>query len=220
MPKKFVYALTDPRNDSVHYVGLSTSGMMRPQQHWSDVFNRNKGKALRPWFEDLVGSGIRYQIKILECCEDIEYLRCAERSWIARYRQAREPLANITAGGETMSEKGKNIIRAQREAIGHARMRAILEVIGTGPCFMTDAELAAQIGIRERQLRKYLSRLIDYGMLRRQVEHFSMPGVIRKRRTLMPGGDHGISESQECCEVDAESGTDPAEGDFGDAEDL
>lgn len=118
------------------------------------------------------------------------------------------------------SEHTRNLIRARREAIGHARMRAILTAVGNGPCYLTDAELAQQIGIRERQLRKYLLRLVEYGMLQRKLEHFNMPGVIRSRRTLMPGEDHAIPESQKRIEIDAESGPLPPEGHLGDPEDL
>lgn len=110
------------------------------------------------------------------------------------------------------TEHSKNLIRAWHEAKGHAQMRRLLEIVGVGPCRLTDEELSQQLGISDRMVRKYLKRLIDYGMLSRRIEHFSMPGVIRSSRILMPSEAHAVPESEERSEVDAEPGTDPAKG--------
>lgn len=215
LTKTFIYGLCHPRSLSVYYVGLSTIGKMRPYQHWSDALNRNKGSApLKAWIVSLKEEGVRYQIRILEEVAEGDLSR-AEARWIETLKDAGEPILNIASGGgRGPSKAGREVIRAKREKMGRDQMTKLLGIVGPGPCYLTDAELAQKMDISDRQVRKYLKRLTEDAILRKEVCHYSFAIGVRTRRILWPGESDAVSESEERSEEHDGSGTESPEDDF------
>lgn len=100
MNRFLVYALIDPRNDLVRYIGKSTTGMRRPRSHkyLSNLRNEKTHKA--NWIRSLVHQGLQPAITVLETFDSEASLSDAERFWIAQGRGLGWHLTNATKGGD------------------------------------------------------------------------------------------------------------------------
>jgi hypothetical protein len=127
--KWLVYALVDPRNAELRYVGKSCQGMKRPRQHSAPKQLAKQTHTAR-WLREL---GTRPLIRVLEELPGPEGLYEAERWWIDHCRIIGHKLTNHTDGGPgtqglrhtpealaKISERHKGIPKAP-EAV--ARMR-------------------------------------------------------------------------------------------------
>ena len=76
--ERLIYALCCPVTDEVHYVGKSTSGMMRPMQHLSNSHSDN----IKAWVSDLKELNHSPKIKVLEYVLTFEDIDARERYWI------------------------------------------------------------------------------------------------------------------------------------------
>lgn len=95
-----IYGLLDPRTRMVRYIGKSTTGMSRPNQH------RRKRDTDRThcanWVRELQRVNFDFETTILETVEPglLERLSQTERWWIAYGHASGWPLTNLTDGGE------------------------------------------------------------------------------------------------------------------------
>ena len=95
MGKAYIYALVDPRDDSVRYVGRSVKPKARLQQHLSDKTTNLEKIA---WLDDLKTIGLKPALRILEETTADAALE-VEGSWIAKGHDQDWPLTNQKAGG-------------------------------------------------------------------------------------------------------------------------
>ena len=116
-----IYGLVDPRTLLVRYVGMSSTGMRRPNDHGRPAAlakdKTHKGK----WIRALRRNGYDYEIVILD---EVEDLVIAERWWIAFGRACGWPLTNHTDGGEGAPGVKRSVLSRQRQSstlkqIGH-----------------------------------------------------------------------------------------------------
>ena len=91
----FIYALRDPRDNAVRYIGKSNAPKARLLQHLEDA-TTNAQKAA--WICSLAELGLTPQLSILEEV-DLSDWQQAERSWIALGFAEGWPLTNISPGG-------------------------------------------------------------------------------------------------------------------------
>lgn len=92
----YIYALVDPRDDAVRYVGATTNPKKRYAEH---MYENNRREIYKHrWVTKLRADGLRPQMIILEE-NPIDWAE-AERRWIAHYRAAGARLTNLTDGGE------------------------------------------------------------------------------------------------------------------------
>jgi len=92
----FIYALLDSRTGRVRYVGKSDDPDRRMREHCrGDRVNSHKDR----WLAQLKREGLW---PVLQVLEEVPYDEWQERecSWIAFYRDAGEPLTNMTLGGD------------------------------------------------------------------------------------------------------------------------
>lgn len=94
-----IYGLVDPRTDAIRYIGKSSSGMRRPNQHRNCKEVSYKGH----WIRELESTGASFVITVLEYVEAQTALNAREISWIAHGRAAEWPLTNATDGGDGFS---------------------------------------------------------------------------------------------------------------------
>lgn len=92
-----VYALHDPRDWSVRYIGKSTSSLQRPRAHVTRSAFERTHKAR--WIQSILREGLEPGVSILQRCERAADLSEAERHWIAHYRSNGTRLTNATDGG-------------------------------------------------------------------------------------------------------------------------
>lgn len=96
-----VYALVDPVDDRVRYVGQTRCALAeRLRRHMETPTNH----LMRQWIDDLKQSNRAPRIVMLELVSDREW-EDAERGWIFWFRQ-RGTLLNIDPGGEFRTPRG------------------------------------------------------------------------------------------------------------------
>lgn len=94
-----IYGLCDPYSSEIRYIGQSSLGTYRPQDHIRLALrgeNTHKAK----WIRSLYRRGITYTVVILECLENASRLNETECAWIAGARACGWRLTNATDGGE------------------------------------------------------------------------------------------------------------------------
>lgn len=87
-----IYALVDPRDDRVRYVGKTKDPSRRLRAHKYNLSN----PGLRRWYADLVRIGLSPVMRVLRLVEDRDW-QSAEIAEIARY--VHMGLFNICRGG-------------------------------------------------------------------------------------------------------------------------
>lgn len=100
--KRFIiYALVDPRDGSVRYIGKSSSGLYRARAHSSVcVLSKDRNTRKRVWIESLQAEGLSYQSHVLEEVPSQQELDAREVFWIAEAKRLGADLFNMTEGGE------------------------------------------------------------------------------------------------------------------------
>jgi y4mF family transcriptional regulator len=78
--QKLIYSLCCPFTNTVHYIGKSTCGMIRPMQHLS----KSHSEKIVEWVEDLKKINHAPVVKILEHVSLDEDLDTRERYWIQK----------------------------------------------------------------------------------------------------------------------------------------
>lgn len=95
--KVFIYALKDPRNDSVKYIGKTSYLKSRLAKH---VYNRNQGNTHKNnWIKLLLSENLLPIMEVIEECDETNWEE-KEIFWIAKYKEMGNKLTNSTDGGE------------------------------------------------------------------------------------------------------------------------
>ena len=89
-----IYALVDPRDNTVRYVGKTSDPSARLAQHIENTAGKGHKNV---WVRDLKASGLRPTMEILERVPVAEW-EAAERRWIAFY-STRGSVLNVEIGG-------------------------------------------------------------------------------------------------------------------------
>jgi DNA-binding XRE family transcriptional regulator len=84
-----IYALVDPRDGRVRYVGRSVNPAVRMIAHMNGLSTSRKGR----WLRELVAEGLTPLMKVLDET-DWEHQKSVEYEWIERYRQLEPDLTN------------------------------------------------------------------------------------------------------------------------------
>jgi hypothetical protein len=120
MSRYLIYALKDPRDGRIYYVGATAVGLRRTRRHRSPSAIRganNPEKAA--WLKSLPSRvGLPYDVEILEEFASKQELwsgdRCAEARWICALRSSGEPLTNRALGGPYIEVPPENRARGDR----------------------------------------------------------------------------------------------------------
>lgn len=109
----FIYGLRDPRTMEIRYVGLTSTGMKRPE--WHSLWHvRDKSTLyVHRWLKKLfVSTGMKPEIVVLERVESRQELNDAEIRWIAIGRAALgKRFTNCTRGGEGAVDLPPEVLR-------------------------------------------------------------------------------------------------------------
>lgn len=119
METTFIYALKDPRDGSVRYVGKSNDPVKRYAIHLC----RQTGvdTQVKRWVQDLKAQGLRPILVIVEEVPRAMW-EDKERYWIAHYRNANTELTNVTSGGMGFRDIPEEIELDRRRKVSAARM--------------------------------------------------------------------------------------------------
>jgi DNA-binding XRE family transcriptional regulator len=96
----FIYVLHHDNSDFV-YIGMSTSGLRRPEMHGKPAYLRKHGRLpVVQWIKKRIKHGETYKIAVLETCATKHELPAAEQFYISSFRGMGFKLLNCTGGGE------------------------------------------------------------------------------------------------------------------------
>lgn len=113
-----IYALRDPNSKEIRYIGKSTSGLKRPNEH-SKPYKLNENNHKAHWVKSLVDNGQYPEIETLISTEKVEELAELEIKYIKMYKEAGSPLTNLTEGGE--GALGRIVSKETREKMSKKR---------------------------------------------------------------------------------------------------
>ncbi|MFE0039457.1 hypothetical protein [Streptomyces sp. NPDC059015] len=110
-----LYALTDPRDEVVRYIGQTTKALEeRLAGHLASPATK-----VAPWIAELKAAGLAPQISLLRDAIPAPDLLAVERAEITRRLVAGEPLLN-----EASTAAGRRIVRKKQEDLAKARRQA------------------------------------------------------------------------------------------------
>lgn len=86
-----IYALVDPRNYAVRYVGMTSNVYQRFQAH---IACQGKNPTKDNWITELKAQNVMVLMQALEQVKELSAARAREQYWIAHYEHLGEPLLN------------------------------------------------------------------------------------------------------------------------------
>lgn len=133
-----IYALIDPRTDSVRYVGVAKDPVDRLRAHMRDggegVRRKRTHKAC--WIRSLRRLGLRPVLRILARVSEQRWEE-SERKWIAKLRRNGDDLTNANDGGygmrnPTPQTRAKMSAAARRRPAASEETRSLLSKLALG----------------------------------------------------------------------------------------
>ena len=103
--KTFIYALIDPRDNRVRYVGKANDPKKRFIQHCQPSRQSRGNYPVNRWAAKLKSLDLKPRLEILECVEFKDWEQ-SESKWILYYREKNSDMLNIADGG-LGNNKGK-----------------------------------------------------------------------------------------------------------------
>lgn len=92
-----IYALVDPRDGTVRYVGQTNHPRRRWTQHWESGWSKGASNPrIAEWANDLDGLGLKFRLWTIVRCSTID-ADDTERYWIRFYREI-GPIFNVDVG--------------------------------------------------------------------------------------------------------------------------
>ena len=119
----YIYTLIDPRDNSIKYVGLSTTGFSRVNNHFKSGYSKNQSR-VKSWIQSLRAHGYIFQVNYIEYFDkDGPHVDKAEIKWIKHYKDQGIELYNADLGGRRdyhnfNSEECKKLL-SERAAIAN-----------------------------------------------------------------------------------------------------
>lgn len=103
--KNLIYALVDPRDGQIRYVGKSTSGYRRPMEHLQPRRSHKNNTRNCHWVNSLLKKGLKPIIRPLEWSDDPNKLYDLEKHYVKTLKERGANLNNHTEGGEGLFGK-------------------------------------------------------------------------------------------------------------------
>ena len=114
-----IYALRDPRDLQIHYVGLTENHpVWRLAQHLQDKQDKNLFKLA--WLADLKALNVRPDVVALQYAPDLETALFLERYWIKVGSQAGWPLTNQESRYKQVRTLAFRRVTVSKEIVNHA----------------------------------------------------------------------------------------------------
>lgn len=169
-PLVAIYALTDPRDGTVRYVGKSK----RPQRRLAEHKGRGADNPWRArWIAEVRAAGYEPGLRILEWCSESEWKE-RERHWEAVFRSQGEPLTNL-------AECGKGRIYYFSTEAGRAHMRAVLQESRSRPEVLDKARAGIKASWATEERREH-ARRVHRGSSRSEETRERMREAQRRRQ--------------------------------------
>jgi hypothetical protein len=97
MKQVYIYALIDPRNGQIRYIGKANNPNERYKNHFNSARDKNTHK--RNWINSIRKDGFRPELLIIDCVNIVEW-QYWEKFYVSLYKYYGFDLLNYTAGGD------------------------------------------------------------------------------------------------------------------------
>lgn len=97
----FIYALIDPRNDQIKYIGQTSCGLQRIRQHYYNKDTEGKNSKKCHWVNKLKKLGLVFKVLYLEYTQGLENLNKLETFYIQKFKTSGCELLNHYEGGDS-----------------------------------------------------------------------------------------------------------------------
>lgn len=184
MKPTIIYALVDPRDQSIRYVGKTVNKRCRMSVHrWA----AGKGSKRMMWLLDLVKLGLQAEFRVLETVEGDAWIE-RERYWIKYYRDLGAPLTNIRDGGDTNHPDNEELRKWRSKFMtGHtlsAESRHKISVANSGRVRSAEWREKLSAGMRgrvmpEEQRQRMIGRKQSTETVAKRVAHYKDRGLYK-----------------------------------------
>ena len=113
----YIYALTDPRDGGIRYVGKS----VQPDKRFKYYLWNNEKRPVQVWVKELLSVGLKPELVILESVAQSEW-ESRERHWISVMKDKNAPLLNVAIGGKGATGMKHDSIRKDKISVASKRM--------------------------------------------------------------------------------------------------
>jgi len=108
----FIYALVDPRNGDIRYIGKANNARLRFNSHMFDLARTKKTN----WIKSLIKIGLKPELLIIDEVLISEWVFW-EMHYISLFRFYGFKLTNATDGGESGSLKGHVVTKETKDKL-------------------------------------------------------------------------------------------------------
>ena len=147
--KRIIYGLKCPFTNSIHYVGKSTIGMIRPLQH----LTKSHSEKINEWVNDLKQIGYFPIVQILENVSVNEDIDSRERYWIQKEINNGGYLLNSNLVSPLVINQNLDVILSENKDFNMMKIATFIKAkrkqIG-----LTQPEFSEKTGISLKVLRK------------------------------------------------------------------
>lgn len=124
-----VYALVDPRDGRIRYVGLSKNFKRRLRAHrCPTIRDRFHNGHLCDWKDELVAQGLSFDAFQIGTDLTLAEAQAMERGYIKTFREVAEPILNVHDGGAPGNNVSPSAETCARMGAAHRGFRASAEV--------------------------------------------------------------------------------------------
>lgn len=146
--KRLIYCLKCPFTKEIHYVGKSSSGMIRPLSH----LNKSHSDKINEWVENLKLLGYKPEVEILEYVPEECDLEEREIYYISKFYNKNHLLMNLkNISPKLINSKLDNLLNYNEYDLSHIS-KFIKE--RRKQCNLTQTELSDKSGVALTVIRK------------------------------------------------------------------
>lgn len=178
-----IYTLSDPRDASIRYVGMSQNAYKRYAMH---LMNRSgMDNAKQNWIGELLQAGLGPTLNIVETVETKEKTEKREAYWIQYHLNLGAPLLNVSKNNLTRNQKHVSFL-PPRKPIGISLAEVQMDLIPPNVRFLNLDTVALVLGRPKAKIRKWILQrsLIAYDIGGWKVKPEDLEKFIESRRNI------------------------------------
>jgi DNA-binding XRE family transcriptional regulator len=151
---RYIYALIDPRDDAVRYVGCAGDIDERLRQH---MRSKNLGLPKYRWLAELKQCGLSPRLAILETVEGYLPTFAREEYWVKKLMGSGAPLTNVLLTREIPLERKKKATRPTSNRILRRRGAVVQELFSDDMSDTGLKRIRESLGLTEEGMAKRLT---------------------------------------------------------------
>ena len=151
---RYIYALIDPRDDAVRYVGCAGDIDKRLGEH---MRSKSLGLPKYRWLAELKQCGLSPRLEILETVEGYLPTFAREEYWVKKLMGSGAPLTNVLLTREIPLERKKKVTRPRSDRILRRRGAVVQELFSDEGSETGLERIRKSLGLTEEGMAKRLT---------------------------------------------------------------